>query len=101
MVCSYDFVLPVDPLPVMELAKQAIIEGGGKVTGRIPDVYISMPSPFGLFEGTCTLVDGTTINLTVTRKPDIVPSSLLRERLVLYLKEAVRRHRQAVEAVPR
>jgi len=90
IVCQYNFELPLDPLPLMAMARQAIIENGGVATGQLPRVFLSIPTPFGRFDGVCTLVSASVVNIAVTKKPDIVSCTMIRDKLTFFLTEAVR-----------
>ena len=84
--------LPVDPLPLMEMALRLIEENGGAVTGELPDVAVSIPTSVGQVEGRCTLVEGALVNIQVVKKPKIVTCAMVRDKLVEYLSDAVRSH---------
>jgi hypothetical protein len=90
IMCEYIFELPLDPLPLMQMTSQTIIENGGTVTGQLPRLSISIPTPLGRFDGVCTLVSASAISISVTRKPEIVSYSMIRDRLTSYLTEAVK-----------
>jgi hypothetical protein len=98
-MCNYNFELPVDPVQLMEMVKQMIEANGGTVTGQIPDVAVSIPTPMGQVAGNCRLVQGSTINLVVTKKPEVFTCSMVRERLISLIVEAVRIYSLQVEAV--
>jgi hypothetical protein len=89
-MCNYNFELPVDPIPLMALVKQMIEENGGAVTGQIPNVAVSFPTPVGLVAGKCKLVGTSTVHLTVTKKPEVLTCAMVRDRIVGYLTEAVK-----------
>ena len=90
MACQYKFVLPVDPLPLIEMTRQLILENGGSVTGENPKYTVSMPSPFGQFDAVCKLISDTEISISVTKKPEFVSCDLIRDKLVYYIKEGVK-----------
>ena len=50
-MCNYNFELPIDPIPLMTLVKQMIEENGGSVTGQVPNVAVSIPTPMGQVAG--------------------------------------------------
>lgn len=89
-MCNYNFELPVEPIPLMEMVRQMVIKNGGTVTGEIPDVTVTFPTPMGQVAGKCRLVSGYTVNLTVTKKPEVLTCAMVRERLVALIIEAVR-----------
>ena len=89
-MCNYNFELPVEPIPLMEMVKQMVIKNGGTVTGEIPNVTVMFPTPMGQVAGSCRIVSGNTVNLTVTKKPEVLTCAMVRERLVALIIEAVR-----------
>ncbi len=89
-MCNYNFELPVEPIPLMEMVKQMVIKNGGTVTGEIPNVTVTFPTPMGQVAGSCRIVAGNTVNLTVTKKPEVLTCAMVRERLVALIIEAVR-----------
>ncbi|MCA9952055.1 MAG: hypothetical protein KDE48_20535 [Anaerolineales bacterium] len=97
-LCQFNFDLPIDPYLLMDMAKEAIVEHGGTVTGDLPEMMIAVPTPLGEFDGVCTLVAGFTIHVAVTRKPELVSCDLIRNKLVEYLTLGVKMHVQATKA---
>jgi hypothetical protein len=89
-LCNYNFELPVDPVPLMAMVQQMIEENGGRVTGQLPNVSMSIPTPLGLVAGNCHLVNINTVHLKVTKKPEVLTCAMVRDRLVGYIVEAVR-----------
>jgi hypothetical protein len=89
-MCNYNFELPVEPIPLMEMVRQMVIKNGGTVTGEIPNVTVTFPTPMGQVAGNCRIVSGNTVNLTVTKKPEVFTCAMVRERLVALIIEAVR-----------
>ena len=97
-MCNYNFELPVDPIGLMEMVRQMVIDSGGTVTGQIPNVMVTFPTPMGQVAGSCRIVAGSTVNLTVTKKPEVLTCSMVRERLVALIVEAVRIYSLQTEA---
>jgi hypothetical protein len=89
-MCNYNFNLPIDPAALFATAQSAIVARGGNATQKGSKVLFSIPTPLGQIDGICTLVEQATLNITVTKKPDIVPCALIREKLVSYLTQAVK-----------
>ena len=89
-MCNYNFDLPVDPIPLMVMVQQLIEQNGGRVTGKIPNVAVSFSTPMGQVAGSCRIVSGFTINLTISKKPEIYTCAMVRDRLVAYITEAVK-----------
>lgn len=94
VLCQYNFVLPVEPSELMGLAKQAIIENGGVVSGDLPNFSLSVHTPLGQFSGDCNLIADSTIHIVVTQKPELVSCDLIRDKLVELLKQGVKKHQQ-------
>jgi hypothetical protein len=88
-MCQFIFELPLDPVPLMEMTRQTIIENGGTATGQLPRLSISIPTPLGRFEGVCALVSASAISIVITKKPEIVSCTMIRDQLTSYLTEAV------------
>ena len=82
-MCNYDFNVPVDAE-----------EHGGKTEGQNSHVAFSIPTPVGDLDGTCQVKEPKVISIQVSNKPDLVSCRLIREKLVIYLTEAVRVHSQ-------
>lgn len=91
-MCNYNFNLPIDPAALFETAQNAILARGGSATQQGSKVVFSIPTPLGQIDGVCTIVEHATLNITVTKKPDIVPCTMIREKLVSYLTQAVKAH---------
>ncbi len=89
-MCNYNFELPVEPIPLMEMVREMVINNGGTVTGEIPNVMVTFPTPMGQVAGSCRIVAGNTVNLTVTKKPEVFTCAMVRDRLVALIIEAVR-----------
>ncbi len=82
MLCSFKFDIPVDPIPLMEMVRQMIVESGGTVTGKVPDVSILVPTALGPVEGSCRLISKSVVNIQVDRMPEFVSCNAVREKLV-------------------
>ncbi len=89
-MCNYNFEIPVAPIPLMEMVKKLILENGGAVVGEVPNLAVTIPTPVGVVAGKCKLVEGSLVNLQVTKKPDFMTCSMVRNKLVFYITEAVR-----------
>ena len=94
MTCSFDFVIPVDPIGLLSMVRQIVEQHGGTVTGELPDVSVKFPTVIGELRGDCRLVGDSTVNITVTKKPFLVSCEMARERLANYLSEAVKLYNQ-------
>jgi hypothetical protein len=95
---SYNFDIPVDPIALMKMVKGLVEQNGGVVTGEIPNVSVRFPTVVGEVGGSCRLVRGSVVNIEVTKKPDLVPNSMVREKLVYYVTEAVKLYAQQGKA---
>jgi hypothetical protein len=91
---SYNFDIPVDPIALMQMVKDLVEQNGGIVTGEIPNVSVRFPTVVGEVGGNCRLVKGSVVNIEVTKKPDLVPNTMVREKLVFYVTEAVKLYAQ-------
>ena len=95
---SYNFDIPVDPIALMKMVKELVEQNGGIVTGEIPNVSVRFPTMVGEVGGNCRLVNGSVVNIEVTKKPDIVSNSMVREKLVFYVTEAVKMYSKQTRA---
>lgn len=100
MTCSFNFKIPNDPVAIIEMVRPLILNAGGTVTGENTHVAFSIPTPVGRFDGACKVVEPTVVNIAVTDKPDIVPCSVIREKLTFYITEAVKMYRAQARARP-
>ncbi len=89
-MCNYNFQLPVDPTALLQMFRQEIINNGGIVKGELPNVHVSVPTQVGRVEGECRLVNEATVNIKITKKPDIVSCNMVRDTLIGYLTEAIK-----------
>ena len=94
MACSYNFVIPVDPIGLMQIVKHMIEQHGGTVIGELPGVSVKIPTVIGEVRGDCRLIGDATVNITVTKKPFFVTCEMARERLAYYISEAVKLYNQ-------
>jgi hypothetical protein len=92
LICKYNFELPIDPLALVEMARDVLIEHGGTIIGDLPNATILVPTHLGQFEGTCSLVSDSTLHIEVTRKPDLITCPMIREQLIIVIKEGVKRY---------
>jgi hypothetical protein len=98
MICSYNFEIPVDPIALMKMVKQVVVQSGGFVEGEIPNVSVRFTTVIGDVAGKCRLVEGSIVNIEVTQKPDVVTCTMVREKLVYYITEAVKMYSQQTKA---
>ena len=78
--------------------RQLIEENGGIVTGQVPNFSVSIPTPVGQVAGSCRLVEGSLVNLTVTKKPEFMTCTMVRDKLVFFITEAVKMY--AMQTAP-
>jgi hypothetical protein len=88
--CSFNFELPIEAISLMTMAIRAVEEQGGTTTSQDSGVWFSVPTPAGVVDGTYTVLAKRKINISVSNKPDAIPCSVIRDRLVDYLTEAVK-----------
>ena len=98
LLCSFNFKIPSDPVAILDMVKPMIKEAGGTVVGENADVSFSIPTVVGRFNGACTLVEPSVINIAVTDKPDIVSCKMVQQQLTLYITQAVKMYRQQSKA---
>jgi hypothetical protein len=98
LMASYNFDIPVDPIALMTMVKDLVQQNGGIVCGQIPNLTVRFPTAVGEVGGSCRLLNPSVVNIEVTKKPDIVPNSVVREKLVFYLTEAVKLYTQQTRA---
>jgi hypothetical protein len=89
-MCNYNFNVPVDAESLVGLARQAIEEHGGTTMGENGHVSFTVSTPAGRLDGTCRVTEPQAVTIQITDKPDLLSCSLIREKLVTYLTEAVR-----------
>ncbi len=95
---SYNFDIPVDPIALMKMVKELVEQNGGIVTGEIPNVSVTFPTVVGEVGGNCRLVNKSVVNIEVTKKPTVVSNTMVREKLVFYVTEAVKLYAQQSKA---
>ena len=93
-MASYNFDIPVDPIALMTMVKELVEQNGGVVCGQIPNVTVRFPTVVGEVGGNCRLVTASVVNIEVTKKPDVVSNSMVREKLIFYITEAVKLYAQ-------
>lgn len=98
IVCQFNFVLPIEPQSLMKMTRQVIVENGGTVTGDLPLIKVTVPSPLGNIDAVCKLIADSTINIAVTRKPELVSCDVIRDKLVAYLKQGVKLQSQMAKS---
>ena len=98
LLCSFNFKIPSDPVAILDMVKPMIKQAGGTVVGENADVTFSIPTVVGRFNGACTLVEPSVINIAVTDKPDIVSCKMVQQQLTLYITQAVKMYRQQSKA---
>lgn len=94
LLCSFNFKIPSDPVAILDMVKPMIKQAGGTVVGENADVTFSIPTVVGRFNGACTLVEPSVINIAVTDKPDIVSCNMVRDQLAKYITQAVVMYRE-------
>lgn len=97
-ICSYNFKIPSDPVAIIGMVRPMIVDAGGTVTGENTDLMFSIPTAVGQFDGECKVLEPTVVNLTVTRKPEIVSCKVIQKQLTVYITEAVRMYNQQSKA---
>lgn len=88
--CSFNFKIPGDPAAIMDMVRPLIVEGGGTVSGEGANVAFSIPTVVGRFNGVCTAVEPTLVNIAVHEKPDVISCKVIRDQLTKQITLAVR-----------
>jgi hypothetical protein len=96
--CAFNFKIPDDPVAIIEMIRPMIVEGGGMVAGAGSNVTFSIPTVVGRFEGVCTVMETTTVNIAVLDKPDIISCKVIRDQLTKYITQAVVMYRDQTKA---
>ena len=78
----------------MTMAVRAVEERGGTISSQYPGGGFSVPTPAGAIDGNFKILGKGLINVTVSRKPEAVLCSDIRDQLVNYLTEAVKIYAQ-------
>lgn len=89
MACDpFDVVVPGDPSTLFDRVKAKVESQGGTVTGDASSGTISGHVPlFGDFQGSYT-VSGSTVTITVTKKPFLVSCSVIESGAGTFLSGA-------------
>ncbi len=96
--CSFNFKIPSDPVAIIDMVRPMIIDGGGSVAGESENVTFSIPTVVGRFDGVCTVVEPTLVNISVLDKPDIISCKVIRDQLTKYITQAVVMYRDQTRA---
>ena len=75
-MCTFKIRFQGNPVAVMERAKEVIEGDGGSFSVSDSSVVFSVRTPVGHVDGTCVWTDASTIGVTITRKPFLVPCSV-------------------------
>lgn len=98
MTCMFNFKIPDDPVAILDMVRPMIAEIGGTVSGESADLTFSIPTTLGRFDGACKVIEASTIQIAVTDKPELVSCTMVRQKLVFYVTEAVKLYRQQARA---
>lgn len=96
--CSFNFKLPSDPAAIINMVRPMIVDGGGTMSGENDNVTFSIPTIVGRFDGVCTVLEPTLVNISVLDKPDIVSCKVIREQLTKYITQALVMYRDQSRA---
>lgn len=96
--CSFNFKVPDDPVAIIDMVRPMIVDGGGGVSGASNNISFSIPTTVGRFEGVCTVVEATLVNISVLEKPEIVSCKVIRDQLTKYITQAVVMYRDQTRA---
>ena len=101
MTCMFNFKIPDDPVAILDMIRPMIEQAGGTVSGESANVTFSIPTTIGRFDGACKVIEASTIQIAVTDKPELVTCTMVRQKLVFYITEAVKLYRQQAKAAAR
>ncbi len=96
--CSFNFKIPNDPAAIIAMVRPLIVEGGGTMSGQNNHVTFSIPTVVGRFDGVCTVVEPTMVNISVLDKPDVISCKMIRDQLTKYVTQAVVMYRDQTRA---
>lgn len=96
--CSFNFKIPGDPVAIIDMLRPMIMDGGGEVSGDSSNALFSIPTVLGRFDGLCTVVDSTMVNIAVLDKPEIISCKVIRDQLTKVITQAVVMYRDRTRA---
>ncbi len=96
--CSFNFKIPSDPVAIIDMVRPMIVDGGGTMSGASDNVTFSIPTILGRFDGVCTVVEPTLVNISVLDKPDVISCKVIRDQLTKYVTQAVVMYRDQTRA---
>lgn len=81
-MCRFEIEYQGRPAAIMKQAKKMIEHDGGSFSASETRALFSVRTPLGRVDGNCVLGDSSTIGVTITKKPFLVPCSVIKERMV-------------------
>jgi hypothetical protein len=81
-MCRFNIQFQGRPVAVLEGAEEAIKSSGGSFRVSDSKALFSVRTPVGRVEGTCKMVDPSTVAIAITKKPFFVPCSAIKKRVV-------------------
>ena len=81
-MCRFRIEYKDRPDAIMQQAKRMIEDYGGSFCASETRALFSVNTPLGRVDGICVLADSSTIRVTITKRPFLVPCSVIRERMV-------------------
>ena len=83
--CSFTFNLELNPAEVVEKVKSKIESEGGTFAGDSNKGNFNLPTPVGAIEGNYS-VDNNQLKIDITKKPMMLPCSMIESELNKRLK---------------
>ena len=80
-MCRFTIEYQGRPFAIMERAKEMIEKDGGSFRASETLAVFSVNTPLGPVDGKCVLGDSSTIDVTITKKPRLVPCSVVKQRM--------------------
>ena len=83
--CSFKFNIDTSPAEIINKVKSKIENERGSFTGNENDGNFNLPTPVGAIEGNYTVIDNE-LNIDITKKPMMLPCSMIESELEKRLK---------------
>jgi hypothetical protein len=83
--CSFKFNIGSNPAETINKVKMQIEKEGGNFTGNETEGNFNLPTPVGAIEGNYS-VNGNELKIEISKKPAILPCSMIESELEKRLK---------------
>ena len=81
-MCEFEIGFQGCPAAVLKRTKETIEGDGGSFNADDSRVLFSVRTPVGRVNGTCEWAGPATIGVTITKKPFLVPCSVIKEQML-------------------